>query len=77
MWNDYGIDWDGPTSLDDDTTTTVTVTELPEVLNDDEKAILETHIQELSNGDSVPTEECMRSSYTLAKVFIYEAANSS
>jgi len=73
MQETYGIDWGGPIALDDDATT-VTVAELPQLLNDDERAILETHIQELSNGDSVPTEECMLKQYTLAKLFIYEAS---
>ena len=66
--DEYGIDWSGPASLDDDQT--VTVDNLPSILSDEECTTLR---QQLTHSDTL-TEEWMVHSFTVAKVFIHAAA---
>ncbi len=68
MTEDYGIDWTGPVSLDDDNT--VVLDDLADVLSDTEKATLSDQIPQLTTL----TEDWMIQSFTIAKVFVHEAA---
>lgn len=67
-WDDYGIDYDGPVSLDDDQDA-VTVEEISDLLSDVQKDALTTELERMG-GDSFSQLE-MLSKYTVAKTFVY------
>ena len=65
-WDDYGIDWEGPIQLADETA--VTVDELVDVLNDSQKERLGDLLSPLTTN--VYCKEEMIAQYAVAKTFI-------
>ena len=66
VWDEYGIDWEGPVRLADETT--VTIDELGEVLNDSKKEQLHDMLSPLTT--SVYCKEEMIGQYAVAKAFV-------
>ena len=67
-WDGFGIDWDGPTPLDDEAT--VTVNELEEVLTYERRQQLERLLSPLST--STFSQQEMLGKYAVAKSFVHQ-----
>ena len=67
-WDDFGIDWNGPTPLDDEST--VTVNELQEVLTYERRRQLEGLLSSLST--STFSQQEMLGKYAVAKLFVHQ-----
>lgn len=67
-WDTFGVDWEGPVPLDDDST--VTVEELQDILSDAQKQQLKGMLSPLST--SAFSEEGMLAQYLLAKSFVHQ-----
>ena len=72
-WDDYGIDWGGPVSLDGEDT--VTVEELTEMLNETQKVELREQLDGL-DANSFSQIDMLRQ-YTVARSYVYDNCNSS
>jgi len=66
-WDDYGIDWEGPIQLNEDEAA-VTIDELVDVLNDDQKEQLHDLLSSLTTN--VYCKEEMIGQYAVAKTFV-------
>ena len=66
-WDTFGVDWEGPVPLDDDST--VTVEELEDILSDDQKQQLQGMLSPLSNS---VFSEGMLAQFLLAKSFVHQ-----
>ena len=72
-WDNYGIDWEGPVSLDDEDT--VTVEELTEMLTDTQKVELREQVDGL-DAHSFSQLDMLRQ-YVVARSYVYDNCNSS
>ena len=72
-WEEYGSDFTGPVSLDDDLDRVV-VEQVPRVLSEEERDLL---LQQLEPPHSVGLcQDVLLHNYALAKSFVLEACNS-
>ena len=67
-WDSFGIDWEGPIALDDEST--VTVEELEDVLSDAQKQHLKGLLAPLSG--SAFSQESMLAQFLLAKSYVHQ-----
>ncbi len=64
----YGADWEGPVGIGTGDDDTVVVDNLPPMLSDDDQQTLRGQIPPFSTL----TDEWMISSFTIAKVYVYQ-----